>query len=61
MPSVVVTSSDDLPYGPGQPDYEYDKWRQEQLDDEDNERRADRPVGFLAGLPTRAPSRQEQP
>jgi hypothetical protein len=22
------------PYGPGQEDYEYDKWRQEQVDDE---------------------------
>jgi hypothetical protein len=22
------------PYGPGNPDYEYDKWRQEQVDDE---------------------------
>lgn len=32
MPGISAPSCDDLPYGPGQTDYEYDKWRQEQLD-----------------------------
>jgi hypothetical protein len=34
MPGIVVTSCDDLPYGPGSSDYQYDKWVQEQLDNE---------------------------
>jgi hypothetical protein len=29
MPGIVVTSCDDLPYGPSSTDYEYDKWRDE--------------------------------
>lgn len=33
MPGIYVTSCDDLPYGPGQTDYEYDRLRQEQDDD----------------------------
>jgi len=35
MPSIYIDSCDDLPYGPGQTDYEYDKWRQEQVDMEE--------------------------
>lgn len=32
MPGIYIDSHDDRPYGPGNPDYEYDKWRQEQDD-----------------------------
>ena len=29
MPGVVLDRAEDRPYGPGNPDYEYDKWRDE--------------------------------
>ena len=35
MPGIVVKFVDDLPYGPGQSDYEYDVRRQELLDNSD--------------------------
>jgi len=31
MGKVIISAK---PYGPGNPDYEYDKWQQEQVDDE---------------------------
>jgi hypothetical protein len=31
MSKVIISPK---PYGPGNEDYEYDKWRQEQVDDE---------------------------
>ncbi len=35
MPGICIERPEDLPYGPGQTDYEYDAWRQRQLEEEE--------------------------
>ena len=37
MGSITIKDADDLPYGPGNPDYEYDGWRERMDDDADGD------------------------